>query len=159
MTNGLHIYGYLILHFLIYILGSSSSYMTLQPLPSEFPYIWGKCLLLFNQCGVPLIASLAAGTLSGCDWPAGDSLTAVVLRWRYNRNQISHCPHPRLRKDSQDQVVAGPLVDRWSLVRFSAGLPAESLHWEQQMQSRHSSHPLKSVAKNLNLGRGMSVKI
>ncbi len=27
-----------------------SSYMTLQPLPSEFPYIWGKFLFLFYQC-------------------------------------------------------------------------------------------------------------
>jgi hypothetical protein len=37
MTNGLLIYGQIFAHFLI--LGSPSSYMTLQPLPSEFPYI------------------------------------------------------------------------------------------------------------------------
>jgi hypothetical protein len=38
MTNGLLIYGELFAHFLIY-LGSPSSYMTLQLLHSEFPYI------------------------------------------------------------------------------------------------------------------------
>ncbi len=35
-----------------HILGSPSSYMTLQPLPSEFPYLWGKFRFLFNQCTV-----------------------------------------------------------------------------------------------------------
>ncbi len=34
------------------ILESHSSYMTLQPIPSEFPCIWGKFLFLFNQCKV-----------------------------------------------------------------------------------------------------------
>ncbi len=33
-----------------HILGSPSSYMTLQPLPSEYPNIWGKFLFLFSQC-------------------------------------------------------------------------------------------------------------
>ncbi len=32
------------------ILGSSSSYMTLQLLHSEFPFIWGKSYFLFYQC-------------------------------------------------------------------------------------------------------------
>ncbi len=32
------------------ILGSPSSYMTLQPLRSKFPYIWGKFNILFYQC-------------------------------------------------------------------------------------------------------------
>jgi hypothetical protein len=31
-------------------LGSPSSYMTLQPIPCEFPYIWGKFLFLFYPC-------------------------------------------------------------------------------------------------------------
>jgi hypothetical protein len=31
-------------------LGSPSSYMTLQLLHSEFPYIWGKFYFLFYQC-------------------------------------------------------------------------------------------------------------
>jgi hypothetical protein len=39
MTNGLLIYGEKFAHFLIYVLGSPSSYMTLQLLHSEFPYI------------------------------------------------------------------------------------------------------------------------
>ncbi len=33
-----------------YILKSTSSYMTLQLLHSEFPYIWGKFDFLFYQC-------------------------------------------------------------------------------------------------------------
>ncbi len=33
-----------------YIIGSPSSYMTLQLLHSEFPYIWGKFYFLFYQC-------------------------------------------------------------------------------------------------------------
>ncbi len=32
------------------ISGSPSSYMTLQPLHSEFPYKWGKFFFLFYQC-------------------------------------------------------------------------------------------------------------
>jgi hypothetical protein len=32
-----------------YVLGSPSSYMTVQPIPSEFPYIWGKFRFLFYQ--------------------------------------------------------------------------------------------------------------
>jgi hypothetical protein len=39
MTNGLLIYGEIFSYFLIHILGSPSSYMTLQLLHSEFPYI------------------------------------------------------------------------------------------------------------------------
>ena len=38
-TNGLLIHGEIFAQFLIYILGSPSSYMTLQLLHSEFPYI------------------------------------------------------------------------------------------------------------------------
>ncbi len=30
-----------------HILGSPSSYMTLHPIPSEFPYRWGKFYFLF----------------------------------------------------------------------------------------------------------------
>ncbi len=33
-----------------HILGSHSSYMTLQLLHSEFPYMWGKFSFLFYQC-------------------------------------------------------------------------------------------------------------
>ncbi len=33
-----------------HILGSPSSYMTLHPIPSEFPYIWRKSSFLFYQC-------------------------------------------------------------------------------------------------------------
>ncbi len=34
------------------ILGSPSSYMTLQLLPSEFSYIWGKLYCLYYQCNL-----------------------------------------------------------------------------------------------------------
>ncbi len=33
-----------------HILGSHSSYMTLQPIPSGFPYLWGKFYFIFYQC-------------------------------------------------------------------------------------------------------------
>jgi hypothetical protein len=39
MTNGLLIYGEIFEHFLIYVLGNPSSYMTLQLIHPEFPYI------------------------------------------------------------------------------------------------------------------------
>jgi hypothetical protein len=39
MTNGLLIYGEIFEHFPIYYMYSPSSYMTLQLLHSEFPYI------------------------------------------------------------------------------------------------------------------------
>ncbi len=32
------------------VLGSPSSYMTLHPIPSEFPYVCGKFCFLFYQC-------------------------------------------------------------------------------------------------------------
>ncbi len=40
-----------------HILGSPFSYMTLQLLHSEFPYIWGKFHFLFYQCrSLPMLA-------------------------------------------------------------------------------------------------------
>ncbi len=42
-TKYLRIFSYI-------VLGSPSSYMTLQPLPSDFPYIWGNFSFLFYQC-------------------------------------------------------------------------------------------------------------
>ncbi len=51
MTNDLFIYGKNICAF-PHILGSPSSYVTLHPIPYEFPYIWGKFCFLFYQCRV-----------------------------------------------------------------------------------------------------------
>ncbi len=34
-----------------HLLGSPSSYITLHPIASEFPYRWGKFCFLFYQCG------------------------------------------------------------------------------------------------------------
>ncbi len=54
MTNSLLtlIYGEIFSH----ILGSRSSYMTLQLLHSEFPNIWGKVYFLFYQCTSPEVS-------------------------------------------------------------------------------------------------------
>ncbi len=49
MTNDLLIYGENICAF-PHILGSPSSNMTLHPIPSRIPYIWGKFCFLFYQC-------------------------------------------------------------------------------------------------------------
>ncbi len=49
MTNGL-LMGIRNIWAFPHILGSSSSYMTLQLLHSEFPSIWGKFDFLFYQC-------------------------------------------------------------------------------------------------------------
>ncbi len=40
-----HVWGKICAFF--HILGSPSSYMTLHPIPSEFPYIWGKLVFFF----------------------------------------------------------------------------------------------------------------
>jgi hypothetical protein len=53
MTNGLLIYGEIFAF--PHILGRPSSYVTLQLLRSEFPYILGKFDFLFHQCGVFLL--------------------------------------------------------------------------------------------------------
>ncbi len=53
MTKGIFIYVWLNICAFPHILGSPSSYMTWQLLPSEFPYIWGKFSFLFYQCTVP----------------------------------------------------------------------------------------------------------
>jgi hypothetical protein len=47
MTNGLLIYGEIFAHFPYTVLGSPSSYMTLQLLHSEFPYIFEDNLIFF----------------------------------------------------------------------------------------------------------------
>jgi hypothetical protein len=48
-----------------HILGSPSSYMTLQPLPSKFPYIRGKFSFLFYQCGLGEKIKVRAGCGNG----------------------------------------------------------------------------------------------
>jgi hypothetical protein len=50
MTGGLLIYDYVTICAFPHILGSPSSYMTLQPLPSEFPYM-RKIYFIFYQYG------------------------------------------------------------------------------------------------------------
>ncbi len=50
--------------------------MTLQPLPSEFSYIWGKFSFLFYQCNISCLVGLlycmglrgSTGPLSYCIW-------------------------------------------------------------------------------------------
>ncbi len=58
MTNSLLMRKYLTIHNMVKylrissytVLGCPSSYMILPPIPSEFPYIWGKFHFLFYQC-------------------------------------------------------------------------------------------------------------
>ncbi len=51
MTNGLLIYGEIFAHFLISCIRILFLiYMTLHPIPSEFPYIWGEICFLFYRC-------------------------------------------------------------------------------------------------------------
>jgi hypothetical protein len=49
MTNDLLIYDENLCAF-PHILGSPSSYMSLHPIPSEFPYIFGKLSFIFFIC-------------------------------------------------------------------------------------------------------------
>jgi hypothetical protein len=58
MTNDLLIYGQNICAF-PHILGSPSSYMTLHPIPSEFPYIWGTFCFVSYQCTRDFCPALA----------------------------------------------------------------------------------------------------
>ncbi len=47
-----------------HILGSPSSYLTLQPLPSKFLYLWGKFNFLFYQCDNGYCTDSARGLAS-----------------------------------------------------------------------------------------------
>ncbi len=55
MNNGLLIRGNICAF--PHVLGSPISYMTLQLLHSEFPYIWGKFYFIFYKCRVPQFQS------------------------------------------------------------------------------------------------------
>ncbi len=46
-----------------YIIASLASYMTLQPIPSEFPYVWRKLSFLFYQC-----RSISRSTTTTAPW-------------------------------------------------------------------------------------------
>ncbi len=50
MTNGLPIYDEIFARFLIHLEALPHVCITLHPILSEFPYIWGKCCFLFYQC-------------------------------------------------------------------------------------------------------------
>ena len=50
MINDLLVYGENICAFLIHLEALPHICMTLHPIPSEFPYIWGKFCFLFYQC-------------------------------------------------------------------------------------------------------------
>ncbi len=79
MTNGLLIYGEMFLAF-PHTLGSSSSYMTLQLLHSEFPYIWGKFDFLF--CISVPVALCADALLVRCAPPCAHlAPSPPVARW------------------------------------------------------------------------------
>ncbi len=52
MNSGFLMYNQILLHFLTYstVLGNTSLYLTLDPIPSRFPLIGGEFPLHFLQC-------------------------------------------------------------------------------------------------------------
>ncbi len=70
MTNGEpHIW--LNICVFLHILGNPSSYMTLHPIHSEFPYLWGNIFFLFYQCAIVFVVDKATCRIR-------------VRRWRLN---------------------------------------------------------------------------
>ncbi len=61
-----------------HILGSLSLYMTLQPIPSEFPYIWGKSPFSFLSVW-RLVVSNSGRAGDGYLWAIG----VTFLGWRH----------------------------------------------------------------------------
>ncbi len=61
-----------------HILGSPSSYTTLQLLHSEFSYIWGKFCFLFYQCGESTCCP--PGKASDWEWRPLRTIVEVCLR-------------------------------------------------------------------------------
>ncbi len=68
MTNGPLIYGEIFAHFLICIIGSISSFKTLQLLPTLnfLIYIYGKFDFLFYQCTLSRFSHLIESSNLGC---------------------------------------------------------------------------------------------
>jgi hypothetical protein len=79
-----------------HILGSPSSYMTLQLIPSQFPYIWGKFRFLFFPCMIisvphfPVVVSLL--------WTASSvDISSHGTRAHVERDhQVKHLQNARL---------------------------------------------------------------
>ncbi len=139
MTNSILIHKWINFFTFPHILGSPSSYMTLQPLPSEFPYIWGKFIFLFYQCGVLHIASLAAGTLAGCGWQAGDACPQVAVQQRALPSPTPQegLPGPSGSRASYYLLIPGLILSRAPC--WVSSLSKQQR--EQQMQSRHKFTP------------------
>ncbi len=64
-----------------HIWGGRKSYMTLQLLHSEFPYIWGKYDFLFYQCGVPAPAHDFAHVGVMCTFSNISAAAAAGIAW------------------------------------------------------------------------------
>ncbi len=60
-----------------HILGSPSSYMTLHPIPSEFPYLWGKFWFIFHQCRNTYMLGFVAGN----QWRYVDCSTLYIVQF------------------------------------------------------------------------------
>ncbi len=71
---------YLVKYFAHFIIGSPSSYMTLQPIPSEFPYIWEKFCFLLYQCEVLYFFMIHFDKVSQ-NWK--EKLTCTIDPWDF----------------------------------------------------------------------------
>ncbi len=77
LTASSYIYGLNICAF-PHILGSPSSYMTLQQLHSQFPDIWKKISFLFYQCSKYCTYSMCKKTIEEQVWSRGRPYTPLL---------------------------------------------------------------------------------
>ncbi len=136
MTKDLLIYGKIICAF-PYILGSPSSYVTLHPIPSEFPYIWGKFCFLFYQCSTtcPLrrLFCLVAG--ESVRWPISSTgcATCLTLTWpstgtepvptmQANQVILLHCIRHKGGQGAHSKTSIYFWERPWGFVRLEKGV-------------------------------------
>ncbi len=73
-----------------HILGSPSSHVTLQPLPSEFPYTCGKLSFLFYQCsGTHTVVQIVLQRVSKEDLPLKEELLVHLFLFPLECRYIS----------------------------------------------------------------------
>ncbi len=77
-----------------YILGSPSSYMILQLLHSEFPYIWGKFYSIFYQC---ILSNSQLTFLSFLSSPCPKPYSHSLFLFYYFILAFSACPSAFLK--------------------------------------------------------------
>ncbi len=82
-----------------HILGSLSSYMTLQLLHSEFPYIWGKTDFLFYQCSSWRSRNDSDDSRDFTNGDRGSLVTAVI------EDAIPLCSYCRQRRSFRNSSM------------------------------------------------------